>query len=123
VERPFFVAEGRGVLTGRIDLVHEREDQLELVEFKYHKNQMIPDYPRRQLEHYSLAYPDEAPRLVVHYLREGEEVEVPRRPPEPVREELDTVFNRIADGEFDATPARHTCRLCPVRYACSKSAA
>lgn len=123
VERPFFVAEGHGVLTGRIDLVREREERLEIVEFKYHKNPLMPEYPRRQLEHYSLAYPNEAPRLIVHYLCEGKEEEVPRRAPEPIREELDAVFHRIATKAFDARPTRHTCRLCPVRFACGAAAA
>lgn len=122
VERPFFVAEGRGVLTGRIDLVREREGRLEIVEFKYHRNPMMPDYPRRQLEHYSLAYPSEDPALVVHYLKEAREESISRRPPEPVREELDSVFNSIARREFDAKPAKRTCRLCPVRFACSACA-
>lgn len=118
VERPFFVAEGRGVMTGRIDLVREREGQLEIVEFKYHKNQMMPKYPKRQLEHYSLAYPEEKPGLVVHYLKEGKEEEIERRDPEPVREELESVFNNIVHRQFDATPSKRTCRLCPVRFAC-----
>lgn len=122
VERPFFVAEGRGVLTGRIDLVRERQGRLEIVEFKYHRNPMLPDYPRRQLEHYSLAYPDEEPALVVHYLKEGQEEDIPRRAAEPVRAELDTVFNNIARRQFDAQPSRQTCRLCPVRFACSACA-
>lgn len=122
VERPFFVAEGRGVLTGRIDLVRECEGRLEIVEFKYHRNPMLPDYPRRQLEHYSLAYPTEEPALVVHYLKEAQEESISRRPPEPVREELDSVFNSIARREFDAKPAKRTCRLCPVRFACSACA-
>lgn len=122
VERPFFVAEGRGVLTGRIDLVRERDERLEIVEFKFHKNPMLPDYPRRQLEHYSLAYPEDEPRLVVHYLKEGREQEVARRAAEPVREELEAVFRNIAEGRFDARPTRQTCRLCPVRFACSACA-
>lgn len=122
VERPFYVAEGRGVLTGRIDLVREREGRMEIVEFKYHKNPMMPDYPQTQLEHYSLAYPVEKPGLVVHYLRENKEQEVTCRAPEPVREELDNVFRRIAAREFDAKPSAKTCRLCPVRFACSASA-
>ncbi|HET7569552.1 MAG TPA: UvrD-helicase domain-containing protein [Gammaproteobacteria bacterium] len=121
IERPFFVAEGRGVLTGRIDLVRERDDRLEIVEFKYHKNQMMPDYPRRQLEHYALAYPGEDIGLIVRYLREGVEEEVPCRDSDPVRAELDDVFRNIAEHNFDARPRKTTCRLCPVRFACSES--
>ncbi len=118
VERPFFVAEGRGVMTGRIDLVREREGRLEIVEFKYHKNDIMPEYPQLQLEHYSLAYPGETPGLVVHYLKEGREEEVSRRAPEPVREELDEVFSNIMRRQFDPRPTKRTCRLCPVRFAC-----
>lgn len=119
VERPFFVAEGHGVLTGRIDLVRERDERLEIVEFKFHENRMLPEYPRRQLEHYSLAYPGEQPRLMVHYLREGREEEVSCRHPGEVREELGDVFEKIAASRFEAQPKPTSCRLCPVRFACS----
>ncbi|NIR58503.1 MAG: hypothetical protein GWO02_02790, partial [Gammaproteobacteria bacterium] len=62
-EQPVYVAQAAGILTGRIDLLRERDDALEIVEFKYHANPMMPDYPQRQLEHYSLAFANERPRL------------------------------------------------------------
>ncbi len=119
-EQPFYVTEGRGVLTGKIDLVRERDDALEIVEFKFNRNPMMQDYPRLQLDHYSLAYPDEQPRLVVHYLKEDREDVMPTPQPEPVRQELDGIFRRIDHEHFDATPDRRKCRLCPVRPACAE---
>jgi len=70
-----------------------------------------------------LAYPDEKPGLVVHYLKEGKEEEIERRDPEPVREELEAVFSNIVHRQFDAIPSKRTCRLCPVRFACSANMA
>lgn len=123
VERPFYTAQGRGVLTGRIDMVRERDGRVEIVEFKYHKNPMLPDYPTRQLEHYSLAYPNEDIGLVVHYLKDDKQEDIARRDPDPIRAELDGVFRQIMDREFDPTPHRRTCGLCPARFACNASAA
>jgi len=108
-------------LTGRIDLIREREGRREIVEFKYHRNKAMPNYPKLQLDHYSLAYPGEQPGLVVYYLKENQEETIDNRPPEPIREELDAVFHRIRHREFDAKPGRKTCGLCPVRFACSAS--
>jgi ATP-dependent DNA helicase UvrD/PcrA len=118
-EQPFYAAQGMGVLTGKIDLVRERNDALEIVEFKFHANPMMPDYPQRQLDHYSLAYPGERPRLVVHYLKEDREDVIAGREPDPIRAELDETFSRISRGAFDAIPAPQKCRLCPARFACS----
>jgi DNA helicase-2/ATP-dependent DNA helicase PcrA len=117
-EQPFYFAQGLGVLTGKIDLVREREGALEIVEFKFHANPMMPDYPRKQLDHYSLAYSKDHPRLVVHYLQEDREEVLSSREPDPIRAELDETFNHINREDFAAIPVAKNCRLCPVRFAC-----
>ncbi|HKK05467.1 MAG TPA: UvrD-helicase domain-containing protein [Gammaproteobacteria bacterium] len=121
-EQPFYAAEGSGVLAGKIDLVRERDDRLEIVELKFHQNPMMPDYPSKQLEHYSLAYPDEHPRLVVHYLKENRMEEIHGREPEAVREELAHTFEDIRARRFPAQDKPALCRLCPVRFACAQRA-
>jgi len=123
VERPFFVTERAGILTGKMDLLRERSGALEIVEFKFHRNPMLPDYPRRQLDHYSLACAADLPTLVVHYLEEDRQEIFPRRPPEAVRSELAETFCQMRDGRFAARPHPRQCRLCPVRFACAERAA
>ena len=102
--------------------MRECSGRLELVEFKFHRNPMMPDYPQRQLDHYSLAFPDEQPELVVHYLKENRRETVPRRAMDVVRDELAETFGRINVGEFDATPHDRRCGICPVRFGCCERA-
>jgi DNA helicase-2/ATP-dependent DNA helicase PcrA len=123
IERPFYVAEPSAVLTGKIDLLREHGGALEIVEFKFHKNPMLPDYPRRQLDHYSLSCCADRPELVVHYLRENRQETFSRREPELVRAELAETFAGMTRGDFAPAPERQRCRLCPVRFACCDSAA
>jgi DNA helicase-2/ATP-dependent DNA helicase PcrA len=122
VERPFYVAEPAGVLTGKIDLLRERDGGVEIVEFKFHENPMLPDYPRRQLDHYSLAFAADRPSLIVHYLQENRSERLEGRAPAEIRTELSDTFARIRRGEFSPSPAARRCRLCPVRFACSDRA-
>lgn len=119
-ERPFYVAERDGVLTGKMDLVREREGRLEIVEFKYHRNPQLHDYARQQLDHYRLSMPAEEPALVVHYLKERREEAFSPRPAEQTRRQLADVFGRIRRGEFPARPAKTRCNICPVRFACAE---
>ncbi len=118
VERPFYVATPRAVLTGKIDLLRECKGGLEIVEFKFHKNPMMLDYPKRQLDHYSLSCCSDRPALVVHYLQEARQETFERREPEVIRAELSDTFDRITSGDFGASPAPQRCRLCPMRFAC-----
>jgi DNA helicase-2/ATP-dependent DNA helicase PcrA len=122
-EMPFYTAQGAGVLTGKIDLVREHDDRLEIVELKYHENAMLKDYPNRQLEQYSLAFPRERPRLVVNYLREDKEREVRGRDAQSIRDELAYTFEDVRRLRFAANPGVERCRLCPVRFACVERAA
>lgn len=122
-ELPFYTAQGAGVLTGKIDLVREHNDRLEIVELKYNRNPMMPDYPNKQLEHYSLAFPSEKPRLTVNYLREDQEEEIRGRDAEAVHDDLAHTFENIRRMKFPANPKAKLCRLCPVRFACAERAA
>jgi DNA helicase-2/ATP-dependent DNA helicase PcrA len=122
-ELPFYTALNAGVLTGKIDLVREHDDRLEIVELKYNKNDMLPGYPDRQLEHYSLAFPREQPRLVVNYLRDDQEQEIPGKDAESIRDQLAHTFEDIRGLKFTARPEKRLCRLCPVRFACAERVA
>lgn len=119
LEYPFYVAGKQGVLTGKIDLVQENRGQLEIVEFKFHKNPLMADYPHEQLEHYSLALSREKPKLVVHYLKEGKSETIKARPAREIKEELAETFEKIRNKKFEAKPDGQNCKICPVKFACS----
>jgi hypothetical protein len=121
VERPFYVVERAGVLTGKVDLLRDCQGQRELVEFKFSENPLARDYPVKQLEHYRLAFPDEELQLVVHYLRNGKPKTIEARPPEEVRAEIAYTLESIRARRFDATPGQGKCGICPVRFACADS--
>ena len=120
LERPFYIAERNGILTGKIDLLRENHGKLELIEFKYNKNPMWPDYPDKQLNHYQLAYQKEKPKLIVHYLKEGKQEQIKSKKTDQVRKEITIAFDNIQQGRFDPTPHNRKCGVCPVESACTR---
>jgi hypothetical protein len=62
---------------------------------------MWPGDPKQQLETYSPAYPNEQPRLVVHYLDKDFEEDLEPTAHDVVRALLQQVFEKMSQGIFD----------------------
>jgi len=118
-EYPFMTARGKNVLTGKLDLIQENEEgQLEIVEFKYNRNKLLESYTENQLNHYSLAYPQEEVLLSVYYLKEGEKETIKKSDRQWIISQLEDDFSKIRNKEFGQTPDKTKCRICPAAIVC-----
>lgn len=123
-EQKIAIVENKGVLTGKADLVRERNGKLELVEFKFSENKQLEmkDYPSHQLNCYQLAFSEQKPRLFVHYLRDRQEHEIPPQSESKIRAHLSEVLDQIRNKNFEPRPSEARCRLCLVKDACPDAA-
>jgi DNA helicase-2/ATP-dependent DNA helicase PcrA len=121
IEYPFRNARGVNVLTGKLDLVQENESgQIEIIEFKYNKNKLLVPYTINQLNHYSLAFPQQNIQLSAYYLKEQEKVKVDSIDKKIILEQLDDDFSKIRNKEFNQTPDKTKCKICPIAVVCGE---
>lgn len=121
IEYPFMTASGNNVLTGKLDLMQENENgQIEIVEFKYNKNKMLESYTENQLNHYSLAYPQEDVLLSVYYLKDRKKEKVDNMDKKTIIMQLEDDFRKIRNKEFDRMPEKNKCKICPVAVVCGE---
>jgi len=133
VERPFRIALGDVLLTGRIDRVDEGPGGTVLVDYKTAE---VDDDERAdqrakedlQLSVYALAWREitgRAPdRVELRYVTAGTSggAAMTESRIERTREKVAAVAAAIRAGEFTARPTEYACRRCPCRPICRESA-
>jgi DNA helicase II / ATP-dependent DNA helicase PcrA len=122
VERPIIVSKDENTLLGKIDLVQQRAGALEVVDFKYRRNAELESSARNQLDRYSLAFPGQDIRLILHYLLDDERDEHEKREPALVWDAMRESFEGIRRAKFGPNPDAKRCEKCPMRHACASRA-
>ncbi|MBI3838490.1 MAG: PD-(D/E)XK nuclease family protein [Planctomycetia bacterium] len=126
-ERPFALHLANGVVTGRADVILDREGDvvgnLALVDYKTAADPQADNVYAFQLAIYAAAGRGEGLNVraaYLHSLKEGERtpVSVEDATTDQVKRRASTLITSLVSGDFPAAPEKKKCRCCDVRAVC-----
>jgi DNA helicase-2/ATP-dependent DNA helicase PcrA len=127
-ERPFALHLDNGVVTGRADVILDREGNvignLALVDYKTSTDPLADDVYAFQLAIYAAAGRGEGLNVraaYLHGLKEGNRmpIEVGLAITDQAKVRAGKLISSLVDGDFPANPEKQKCRRCDVRAVCA----